>query len=106
MSHYGSNRLGTFEACYGRLTTKKHTTAGRFRTCTSQVVGNTLADIHGKRQLGIAATLSAHRDQPVLPIEILQTESHDLAGPQTEPRQKQQDRVISSARSRLLVAGC
>ena len=82
MSHYGSDRLWTLEACYGCLTAKKYTTVGRFRACTSQVVSNSLADIDGKRQLGIAATLSAHRDQPVLPIEIFQTESHDLTGPQ------------------------
>src|SRR2546421_364216 len=104
MSHYRSNCLGTLEACYGCLTTKKYTTAGRFRTCTPKIIGDTLADIHGKRQLSIAATLSAHRDQPVLPIEILQTESHDLTGPQTQPRQEQQNGVVSLAHSRLPVA--
>jgi hypothetical protein len=35
MSHYGSDGLGTLEACYGCLTTKKYASADYFWPCSS-----------------------------------------------------------------------
>ena len=89
MSDKGSDRLRAPEACDGRLTTKKYAAVGCFRPHTSEVVGDSLTDIRRKWQLGIAATLSAHSDPSVLPVEVLQMESYDLTRPQTEPCEKQ-----------------
>ncbi len=83
MSHHGIDRLRAFEALDRCPGAEKDASGGSWRPPGPQVVGDGLADIRRKRELGITATLSAHRDQPGLPVQILQSECRDLTRTQT-----------------------
>src|ERR1019366_10662934 len=89
MSHHATNRRRTSEASNRSPGTQKDPSAGGARPALAQIGGQGLADIPRKRQLGIAATPSTHRDQTAPPIQILQSQRRNLAAAQTQSRQKQ-----------------
>ena len=70
-----------------------------------QIVSDGRADIGRQWQLRIAASLPAHRNQSLLPIQIFQRERPDLTRAQTQARQDQENRIVAAAHSRFPVDG-
>jgi hypothetical protein len=103
---HGTDRLVALEATCRCPAAEKHTSTGALRPAASQIVGNRLADIHGERQLGTAASLSAYCDGPGLPVQVLQSESGDLTGTQPQSGEQKNNCKIPLALRRLSVAGC
>jgi hypothetical protein len=57
----------------------------------AQVVCQGCTGVLGQRQAVNALPLGVHDDLTVLPVQILEPQSADFAGTQSEPGQKQQD---------------
>jgi hypothetical protein len=60
----------------------------------AQVGGHRLADIVRQREAALVASLSADRDLAGPPVDVLQAEVGNLAGPQAESEQGEQDCVV------------
>jgi hypothetical protein len=63
-----------------------------------------LAGARRERHPVLAAALVVHRDQAGMPVQVVQGQGRDLAGPQAEPGQEHDDGVIPPPGSRGTVA--
>ena len=70
---------------------------------TAQIGHDRLADIDRQRQGILTAALARAPAAPRPPVEVVEGDRGDLAGPQPEPRQQQQDREIAATDQRAPV---
>ena len=83
-----------------RKNSARHSHRGRRRrydtsaSPTSTGNGNTI----------LPAALAAHQQQPAPPVDVIEPQPSDLAGTQPQPRQQQQDRVVTPADQRAPIA--
>ena len=68
---------------------EKHMTAGTARTASAQVDCDSFPSIGWQWQLRPASTLAANGDPSVVPIDVIQTQSNDLAGSQAQAGKQQ-----------------
>jgi hypothetical protein len=64
-----------------------------------------MAHISGERQAVLTATFAMYGQLARFPVNVLQCHMHDFAGPQAEPRQKEQNRLVALPGRALLMAG-
>lgn len=80
-------------------------TPGRTSRPTSlQIRDQSFADLVGQGQNIVSATLADYGNLGVAPVDVVQGQTDDLAGPQSEERQQQQNSVIAPASDRAAVA--
>jgi len=72
------------ETSCGRLRPEKYASTAGGWPPVPQIISDGRANIDRQWQLRIAASLPAHRNQSLLPIQILQREHSDLTGAQTQ----------------------
>ena len=68
---------------------EKHMTAKTARTASAQVDGDSFPSIGWQWQLRPASTLAPNGDPSVVPIDVIQTQSNDLAGAQAQAGKQQ-----------------
>ena len=61
---------------------------GVHRSGMAQILGQTATDIRRKREPFVTIALAAHADRARAPVDIVEPEPGDLAGPQAEPDQQ------------------
>ena len=73
---------------------KKNTAADTARTTRAQVDCDSFTDVGRQRQLCPSPTLAPNGNPAVVPIDVIQTQRNDLAGPQTQSGEQQQNGVV------------
>ena len=68
---------------------EKHMTANTPWTASAQVDGDSFPSIGWQWQLRPASTLAPNGDPSVVPIDVIQTQSNDLAGAQAQAGKQQ-----------------
>ena len=68
---------------------KKHTTADTARTASVQVDCDSFTNVGWQWQLRPASTLAPNGDPSVVPIDVIQAQSNDLAGTQAQAGKQQ-----------------
>lgn len=76
------------------------------RTCLFDVGQNRIAGVLRQWQAHLSLRLAADTDQRVAPVNVFQPQRDNVARPQGEPGKKQQDRLVSHARTRCAIAAC
>ena len=72
--------------------------AATFELCEKILApGGVLANVGGQRQQALSSALAANAQLRLVPVNVVQCQPDDLAGAQSEARQKQQHSTITSA---------
>src|ERR1035437_1542782 len=74
------------------------------RSSFTQIGSQRFADISGNGQTVVSLPFAPHQHLAAVPINILQSHGPPFSGPQAEPRQQEQNRVVALAFDRALVA--
>ena len=73
---------------------EKDTTADTAWTARAQVGCHGFTNVGRQRQLRPAPTLAPNGDPTVIPIDVIQAQRNDLAGPQTQSGEQQQNGIV------------
>jgi len=68
---------------------EKHMTADTARTASAQVDCDSFTNVGWQWQLRPASTLAPNGDPSVVPIDVIQAQSNDLAGTQAQAGEQQ-----------------
>src|ERR1700679_3710217 len=97
VSYNGADSTLTLETSCGRFRPEKHASTAGSWPSVPQIISDGRADIDRQWQLRIPASLPAHCNQSLLPIQIFQREHSDLTGAQTQARQDQENCIVGPA---------
>jgi hypothetical protein len=79
----------------------EQTTTRTARTSPPQVGGDRFSNLRWQRHVSPLSAFTAHRQTTLFPIDVIERHGHNFTGPQTEPSQQQQDRIIAPAHCRV-----
>ena len=68
-----------------------------------EVRGNGLSNIRGQRESSRSISFPSDGDFPCLPMEIIQSEADDLAGPQAQSSEQEENCIITTSLGRSTV---
>src|SRR4051794_37013598 len=101
MPHDRSNTTGAPKTGDGRFGPEKDAPTGALRPSTPQVRGDCFTDVCRKRQFATPATLATNCQLPPVPVDVINIESRDFTGAQTESGKQKQDGVIATSHRRI-----
>ena len=82
------------EGAEGSICAEKHPVNVSLRACMLNVVQNRISCILWQRQADIPASLAAHQQRGLLPIDISGAHAGNVARPEPKPKQQQYDRTV------------
>jgi hypothetical protein len=77
----------------------------RLRSAILDIGHQGLSHFVRQRQTRVAASLATDVNPGAFPVKVAQPQMHDVAGPQTQPSEQQQNRPITGAALRRGIAG-
>src|SRR4051794_12464339 len=101
--HKGANRQGVLQSNQGCAMANKHPANGTAGPVMAQIGGNGFSHVDWQGHEDGFAALAPNGYLALLPIDVLQVQSDNLAGPESKPGKQQQDRVVPSADGRLSI---
>jgi hypothetical protein len=93
-SHDAGDGDGVCKTTHGSSMSKENSATGTAWASEAQIVCDGFADVGWQRHLGQASTFAMDGDPTIVPIDIVQFQRNNLAGPQTHAGEQQENGVV------------
>ena len=92
--HDAGDGDGVCKTTQGGSMAKETSATGTAGASEAQIACDGFADVGWQRHLGQASTFAMDGDPTIVPIDIVQFQGNDLAGPQTHAGEQQENGVV------------
>jgi hypothetical protein len=92
--HDAGDGDGVCKTTQGGSMSKENSATGTAWAAEAQIACDGFADVGWQRHLGHASTFAMDGDPTVVPIDIIQFQRNNLAGPQTQAGEQQENGVV------------
>jgi hypothetical protein len=102
--HDAGDGGGVCETTQGSSMAKEDSATGTAWASEAQIACDGFADVGWQRHLGQASTFAMDGDPTIVPIDIVQLQRYNLAGPQTHAGEQQENGVVPLSLCGFLLA--